>query len=176
MKQILLFILIFLMMALYPSYAETISEQAIDKSRLVNPYEGIFSYKANHGLQPDVNLHYSSAGGNGLLGVEWSIAQPAVTIDTRWGVPRYDLRHETEAYLVNGEPILLHNDLGEALPLPHMSSAFIPRRTQSTRFYARDQRNQSKMVRHGQTPDRYWYMREAITIAISETKQNMRGR
>ena len=110
-----------------------------------------------HGLQPDVDLHYSSSGGNGLLGVGWSIAQPAVTIDTRWGVPRYDLRYETEAYLVNGEPILLHNDLGEALPLPHMSSAFIPRRTQSTRFYARDQRNQSKMVRHGQTPDRYWW-------------------
>lgn len=110
-----------------------------------------------HGLQPDVDLHYSSAGGNGLLGVGWSIAQPAVTIDTRWGVPRYDLCKETEAYLINGEPFLLHDNTGAPIPLPHMASSFVPRRAQATRFYARDQRNQSKAVRHGQTPDKYWW-------------------
>ena len=110
-----------------------------------------------HGLQPDVDLHYSSAGGNGLLGVGWSIAQPAVTIDTRWGVPRYDLRYETEAYLINGEPFLLHDSADVPIPLPHMASSFESRRAQATRFYARDRRNQAKAVRHGQTPDRYWW-------------------
>ena len=110
-----------------------------------------------HGLQPDVNLYYSSAGGNGLLGVGWSIAQPAVTIDTRWGVPRYELANETEAYLINGEPFLTHDNTGAPIPLPHMTSSFVPRQARATRFYARDQRNQSKAVRHGQTPDKYWW-------------------
>ena len=49
-----------------------------------------------HGLQPDVNLYYNSANGNGPLGVGWSIPMPAVTIDTRWGVPRYDAVFETD--------------------------------------------------------------------------------
>ena len=110
-----------------------------------------------HGLQPDLNLHYSSAGGNGLLGVGWSIAQPAVTIDTRWGVPRYDLRYETEAYLINGEPFMMHDEDDIPIPLPHMASSFVPRGTRATRFYARDRRNQAKAVRHGQAPDRYWW-------------------
>ena len=110
-----------------------------------------------HGLQPDLDLHYNSAGGNGLLGVGWSIAQPAVTIDTRWGVPRYDLRYETEAYLINGEPFMMHDEDDIPIPLPHMASSFVPRGTRATRFYARDRRNQAKAVRHGQAPDRYWW-------------------
>ncbi len=110
-----------------------------------------------HGLQPDLDLHYSSAGGNGLLGVGWSISQPAVTVDTRWGVPRYYLGYETEAYLINGEPFLLHDDSGNPIPLPHMASSFTPRSARATRFYARDQRNQSKAVRHGQSPSHYWW-------------------
>ena len=110
-----------------------------------------------HGLQPDVDLHYSSASGNGLLGVGWSIVQPAVTIDTRWGVPRYDLSYETEAYLINGEPFLMHDNADMPIPLPYMVSSFVPRRARATRFYARDQCNQSKAVRHGQTPDKYWW-------------------
>ena len=110
-----------------------------------------------HGLQPDLDLHYSSATTNGLLGVGWSIAQPAVTIDTRWGVPRYELGYETEAYLINGEPFLMHDQNDGPIPLPHMASSFEPRRTKATRFYARDQRNQSKAVRHGQNPGNYWW-------------------
>ena len=110
-----------------------------------------------HGLQPNLDLHYSSAGGNGLLGVGWSFEQPAVTIDTRWGVPRYDLEFETEAYLVNGEPVLFHDKQNHPIPLPHMSSSFEPRRAQATQFYARDQKNQSRVIRHGQAPDRYWW-------------------
>lgn len=110
-----------------------------------------------HGLQPDVSLHYNSANGNGLLGVGWSLPMPAVTIDTRWGVPRYDPYLETEAYLVNGEPIVLHDGSNKAVPLPYQSSAFAMRNLQTERFWFRDTRNASRVIRHGQYPNEYWW-------------------
>ena len=49
MKNIIanLSLVFMLSMALASSYAETISEQVADNSRLVNPYEGSFSYSAS---------------------------------------------------------------------------------------------------------------------------------
>ena len=111
-----------------------------------------------HGLQPDVSLHYNSDGGNGFLGVGWSMVAPAVTIDTRWGVPRYDIFRETEAYLVNGEPVAMYDTNTEAaLPLPHQDTAFQRRDFQTKMFVFRDRRNASRVIRHGQTPATYWW-------------------
>ena len=42
--------------------------------------------------RPDLQF---KCGGNGWLGVGWDLAVPAITIDTRWGVPRYDAQKET---------------------------------------------------------------------------------
>lgn len=47
MKQNLVSVLIFSTMAIAPSYAENLSGQVADNSRLVNPYEGSFSYSAS---------------------------------------------------------------------------------------------------------------------------------
>ena len=41
------------------------------------------------GMQPSLALTYSSSGGCGWLGVGWDIPIPSISIDTRWGVPRY---------------------------------------------------------------------------------------
>jgi hypothetical protein len=48
------------------------------------------------GIQPQVAIGYNSAGSNGWLGMGWDVRIPTVTIDTRWGVPRYDSRLETK--------------------------------------------------------------------------------
>lgn len=58
------------------------------------------------GLQPNLSVNYSSEGGNGLLGMGWDMQIPAITVDTKWGVPRYDTNFETEGYLLNGEELL----------------------------------------------------------------------
>src|SRR5206468_1859384 len=55
--------------------------------------------------QPNVALTYDSAAGNGWTGVGWTLATQSITIDTRWGVPRYDGGLETETYQLNGEQL-----------------------------------------------------------------------
>lgn len=110
-----------------------------------------------NGLQPNVNLHYSSARGNGVLGVGWSLSMPAITIDTRWGVPRYDPLYETEQYLVNGYPIVLRNSDGAAFALPYQENSYLSRLTGIVRFHARDTKNQNRIVRYGDTPKDYWW-------------------
>ena len=54
------------------------------------------------GLQPNLSVSYSSEAGNGLLGMGWDMQLPAITVDSKWGVPRYDDDYETECYSYNG--------------------------------------------------------------------------
>ena len=118
----------------------------------------IFIPQGRNGLQPSLALTYSSSNtGNGPLGVGWSLNMPAITIDTRWGVPRYALDEETEAYTLNGQQLVMHDDKGEAIPLPHQSNHFEQRIRMTRRFYHRDTRIQDRIIRHGQTPDQYWW-------------------
>lgn len=58
------------------------------------------------GMQPQLSVQYSNEGGNGWLGQGWSINIPAITIDTRWGIPLLDTTNETEMYSLNGEALM----------------------------------------------------------------------
>ncbi|NIQ59972.1 MAG: hypothetical protein GWN71_36820, partial [Gammaproteobacteria bacterium] len=58
------------------------------------------------GMQPELAIRYNSAGGNGWLGVGWDLAVPSVSVETRWGVPRYHESRESEAYLLGGEQLV----------------------------------------------------------------------
>ena len=53
-----------------------------------------------NGLQPDLRLQYSSAGGNGPFGLGWSVGVPAVTRKTSKGVPRYE--DERDVFILAG--------------------------------------------------------------------------
>jgi hypothetical protein len=67
-------------------------------------------------MQPNLALTYSSGGGNGWLGVGWDISVPAITVETRWGVPRYDAAQESEVYLLDGQPLATKSSNGEYDP------------------------------------------------------------
>ena len=130
--------------------------------------------KGRQGMQPNVDLHYSSAGGNGILGIGWSLTSPAVTIDTRWGVPRYDPNYETEQYMVNGAPVLLRDADGTAKPLPYQDTVYQLRSNYSgrVRFYARDTKNADRIVRYGSNPTNYYWVvtdRNGITTYYGRT-------
>ena len=112
--------------------------------------------KGRNGLQPDVSLTYNSANGNGLLGYGWSMLQSAITIDTRWGVPRYDASYETEIYTLDGMQCVL-KDGNPDLKLPYQTNIQIVRKTGKVNFVARDTKNCDKIIRYGDNPKNYWW-------------------
>ena len=113
--------------------------------------------KGRGGMQPNVDLHYSSTGGNGILGVGWSLNTPHITIDTRRGVPRFDPLYESEEYTVNGAAVVLRQETGEAFALPHHDKTYTPRTGGKVRFYTRNTENQERILRFGNNPTNYWW-------------------
>src|SRR5215468_8521203 len=98
------------------------------------------------GMQPSLAIRYSSSAGNGWLGVGWDLALPSVSIETRWGVPRYDPSLETESYTVAGEQLT---------PLAHRGP--LQARAAEKTFQARIEGDFSRIVRHGDNPANYWW-------------------
>jgi hypothetical protein len=98
------------------------------------------------GLQPQLAVSYNSSGGNGWMGMGWDIPMQAITIDTRWGVPRYDAALETETYLLNGEMLTPVAHRGELQP-----------RAAEKVFHARVEGQFRRIVRHGSHPANYWW-------------------
>ncbi|MET0493764.1 MAG: SpvB/TcaC N-terminal domain-containing protein [Actinoplanes sp.] len=98
------------------------------------------------GMTPQLALAYSSSAANGWAGVGWDLAVPAVSVETRWGVPRYDGARETETYLLNGT---------ELTPGAHRGQQ--PSRTAEKTFRTRVEGDFSRIVRHGDRPSSYWW-------------------
>lgn len=99
------------------------------------------------GMQPQLGINYNSGGGNGWMGLGWNLTIPSISIDTRWGVPRYDATKETETYTLNGEQLS---------PLAHRDE-FQPRVTGKKQFYPRVEGSFNRIERFGSSPaDYYW--------------------
>ncbi len=107
------------------------------------------------GLEPRLALSYDSGRGNGWVGMGWDLPMRAVTIDTRWGVPRDDTLHETETYLFEGQ---------ELTPFAHRGP--VKQRTEDTTvidgetvkvFHPRVEGAFHRIIRHGSTPKTYWW-------------------
>ena len=96
------------------------------------------------GLQPQLAVSYDSAGPDGWLGLGWDVPLPAVTIDTRWGVPRYAAGQETETYLLNGEQLA-----------PVANRGALVARTGERVFHTRVEGQFARIVRHGASPSTY---------------------
>jgi RHS repeat-associated protein len=96
------------------------------------------------GIQPSLALDYDSSHGNGWMGVGWNLQPPNITIDTRWGVPRYDGNGETETYLLGGEQLT-----------PVANRGTIAARTSEKVFHSRIEGGFQRIVRHGSTPANY---------------------
>lgn len=98
------------------------------------------------GLQPDLAITYNSDHPNGWLGVGWDLYLPAVEIETRWGVPRYDPATESETYLLEGSQLW---------PMAHRGAP--QARVAEKRFYPRIEGSFARIIRHGESPQNYWW-------------------
>jgi RHS repeat-associated protein len=98
------------------------------------------------GMQPQLAVQYSSGGGNGWMGLGWDLPMQSVSIDSRWGVPRYDADKETETYTLNGQQLT---------PVAHRSA--LVERTSEKIFHTRVEGGFQKIIRHGDSPKDYWW-------------------
>ncbi|UWX59819.1 hypothetical protein N0B40_15530 [Chryseobacterium oranimense] len=114
------------------------------------------------GMQPSLGVSYSSEGGNGWMGLGWDMSIPAVTIDTRWGVPTYgdfdgdtvDDGIETEIYSLGGEQLTFEVSPG-VFAIPNRNEGFNKPRQPNRQFYPRIEGSYNKIIREGATSDRY---------------------
>ena len=113
------------------------------------------------GMQPNLALTYSSGGGNGWLGVGWDISIPSITVETRWGVPRYDQQKESEVYVYEGEQLVSKKPNGEFRALPHRTNQWTNRHDLDQdgyeQFFPRKNEAFDSIVRHGSGPSNYWW-------------------
>nr|WP_315242710.1 SpvB/TcaC N-terminal domain-containing protein [uncultured Flavobacterium sp.] len=99
------------------------------------------------GMQPSLNLQYDSDGGHSWAGMGWDISAPAVSIDTRWGAPRYDAANETETYSISGEQLI-----------PNSHRAAWTSRTTDKQFYPRREGAFQQIIRKGSSPKNYYWI------------------
>ncbi|MBB3841549.1 RHS repeat-associated protein [Runella defluvii] len=98
------------------------------------------------GMQPELSIRYNNGGGNGWLGLGWDLSVPAINLDTRWGVPRYDAQWETETYQLEG---------GQLAPTAHRAT--LEKRVTEKEFFPRVEGGFDRIVRHGSHPSNYWW-------------------
>ncbi|MBE0392704.1 SpvB/TcaC N-terminal domain-containing protein [Flavobacterium sp. PL002] len=116
---------------------------------------GIAIPSGRGGMQPSFNLQYDSDGGYSWAGTGWDVSVPAVSIETRWGAPRYDANQETESYAIAGEALI---------PNTHRD-AWV-NRTADKQFYPRREGAFQQIIRKGSSPKNYyWIVKDKSGVA-----------
>ena len=101
--------------------------------------------KGRGSMQPSVGLQYGSDGGSSYVGYGWSLPVQSVDIETRWGVPRFDIEHESESYLLMG------TKLGDRT----YRTAELPGRAKDKRFKPLVEGGFARIIRRGDLPTNY---------------------
>ncbi|WP_280647739.1 MULTISPECIES: RHS repeat-associated core domain-containing protein [unclassified Dysgonomonas] len=107
---------------------------------------------ARNGMQPSLGIQYNSDGGSGWLGEGWDLSTASISVDTRWGVPRYNDTEETETYSFNGSMLMTMDDNGES-SVAHRGDKID--RKADRQFYPRNEGSFSKIIRKGSSPANY---------------------
>ena len=94
-----------------------------------------------NGVEPRLELVYSTGAGNGPFGLGWSVSLPGVRRQTAKGVPRYD--EGRDVYVLSGAEDLV--------PVEALST--------TTRYRPRTEGLFARIVRHAGPSDSHWEVR-----------------
>ncbi|MDP4238179.1 MAG: SpvB/TcaC N-terminal domain-containing protein, partial [Bacteroidota bacterium] len=112
---------------------------------------------ARNGMSPNLAIQYNSDGGSGWLGEGWDLNVPSITVDTRWGVPRYDTTKETETYSMGGTMLATTYDNSTGDAAVSHQGVIIESRSSDRQFYPRIEGSFSRIIRKGNTPSTYYW-------------------
>ncbi|TYC18042.1 hypothetical protein ES677_01300 [Bizionia gelidisalsuginis] len=107
-----------------------------------------------NGMMPSLSVNYNSEASNGWMGVGWNLQLPSITLDTRWGTPRFDSVNESEIYQLNGETLVQKVNGDYTNPHRYPSDIF-RNQNESKIFYLRKEGSFYKIVRLGTTTQDY---------------------
>ena len=117
-------------------------------------------------IVPNLTIQYNSDGGSGWLGEGWDLNIPTISVDTRWGVPRYDPNYETETYLMNGQMLAMMvadkdvNNDSATVALSHRNGVLYDRKD-TLRFNPRLESGFSEIARIKENNEYYWRVRDS---------------
>ncbi|MDG1527322.1 MAG: SpvB/TcaC N-terminal domain-containing protein, partial [Schleiferiaceae bacterium] len=115
-----------------------------------------------NGMQPSLALTYSNEGGSSWVGYGWNLSAPSISIDTRWGVPRFDPNYETELYSYGGNHLVYPGNY-----LPHRTfteyndstgAPMYARTSGTVRFFEQNTRSYKTIERKGTSTSGYFWV------------------
>src|SRR5258706_13333756 len=93
------------------------------------------------GFGPQLALSYDSGAGNGVFGLGWSLALPAVTRKTDKGLPQYRDAVDSDVFILSGTedlvPVLAEQQNGDWVEVPVPERAIGPDRFAIRRYRPR---------------------------------------
>ena len=98
-------------------------------------------------IAASAGLQYSSDGSSSYVGYGWSLPVTSIDIETRWGVPRFDEKYESESYLLMGQQL---NDR-----LYRRTDSL--ERSSDKQFYPTIEGSFNKIIRKGNSPANYYW-------------------
>ena len=110
---------------------------------------------ARNGMQPSLGIAYDSDAGDGICGEGWTMPISSITVDTRWGVPRYSTEKETETYLLDGQMLAMQT--GSSLYLAHRNPIVSRNSSGTRRFHPRTGTDFSLVERVNVSPSTYYW-------------------
>lgn len=138
---------------------------------------------ARNGMSPQLAITYNSDGGSGWLGEGWDLQIPSITVDTRWGVPRYDPRYETETYNYNGVMLATvvdttSNDSLGIASVGHKGVLYqrlTGLNSEGVQFHPVTESDFSRITRLGSSPESYYWKvitKNGLTIIYGDKNKN----
>jgi RHS repeat-associated protein len=115
--------------------------------------------QGRQGMTPQLALNYSSSGAESWCGYGWSIPVQSISVDTRWGVPTFDMELESEVYTLDGQS--LHGQNGDKANRPKVTgNNYDPvfRVSGPQNFFTRTQGSYRTIVRYGNSPENYFWV------------------